>query len=410
MTILEINNYFYRRGGSEVAMFESIAALEARAHRVVPFAMADPRNLPTPWAWIFPHPAPRWQFWKRFYNSQVSRALGKLIHEVQPDVAHLHNIAYHLTPSVIAVLKKAGIPMVQTLHDYQAVSPLPLLFANGRILETNQRGSWFKIILHRVLKGSLLVSLAAVGAAALDRLFGWTASISRFIAPSLCAANIATNYGLPSGHIVTALQSQMVHRACRRRPREATYFLYVGRLSSEKGVDKLIDWWANLPTDYRLLIVGTGPEEAALRARARGRGLTNIRWFGPCTNPQLLATLYEDAAAVLVPSQWYENAPYVVLEAFSHGTPVIASDIGGLPELVDESRGWLVDPESMLGWTAAIRYVAEHPVAATNRALIARRWLARTRQRSQYGQRLEAVLAHALACNRIPAWCTAGLA
>ncbi len=408
MTILEINNYFSIRGGSETALFETVEALEGRGHCVVPFAMRHPKNVPNEYDAYFPNPAPRWQFWKRLYNRDVARALERLIVDVKPDVAHLHNIAYQLTPAVIAVLRRRGIPMVQTLHDYQAVSALPLLYSRGEIFETNHWGSALRIVFQRAYKGALVASVAAVVHTMIDRLFGFTRSVHRFLAPSLFVANMATRYGLPEEHVVFLPQSQEVHDACRDSdPR--SYFLFFGRLSDEKGVGELIERWAHVSKEQTLLVVGAGPAEAALRRLARARGIENIRWFGACENREMLHRIIERARAVLVPSQWYENAPYTVLEAFAHATPVIASDIGGLPELVDETRGWLVDPESVVGWTAAIRAVAEHPEEARRRGETARQWLLNTRSRVDYGSELESVLYKAIACVGSPEWCAAQL-
>ncbi len=414
MTILELNNFFYRRGGSETALFETIAALEERGHRVVPFAMSHPENEPSEFVGFFPKPAPRWQFWKRFYNPDVAAKLEQLIAEVKPDVAHLHNIAYHLTPAVIAVLRRHHIPIVQTLHDYQAVSPLPLLFSRGKIYELQDKVSWLGVIVRRAVHGSYLDSIAAVFASLLDLLFGWTSSVNRFLAPSIFAANIAARYGLPEEHIRVAHQSIEEHLDCQNlEVRGQTsevggkYFLYLGRLAQEKGVDELLEWWARVSPSHRLVIAGTGPCEQHMRERARALGLTNILWFGAVWDPRTIAKLYEGALAVLVPSQWYENAPYTALEAMSHATPVIASDIGGLPELVEDSRGWLVRPEDPTAWVAAVRWVAEHPQDARRRGAQAKEWVALERARSNYAAELEGVFEEAVACERNPMWCEA---
>jgi glycosyltransferase involved in cell wall biosynthesis len=416
MTILELNNYFYRRGGSETALFETIAALEERGHTVVPFAMADEKNEPSEYASFFPTPAKRWELWKRLYNRNVARSLERLIVEVRPDVAHLHNIAYHLTPAVIAVLRRHRIPMVQTLHDYQAVSPLPLLFSRGRIHETRERWSWLGVIAHHAVHRSLMASIAAVLHSSLDRIFGWTRSVNRYLAPSLFMANIAARYGLPEEHITVVKQSLTVHDDQKPEVRSQRsevargYFLYIGRLSEEKGIAQLIRWWAKLPPFYRLLIVGSGPEEARLRELARRLCVTNILWYGACTNPERLHEILKGAQALLVPSQWYENAPYVILEAMSRRVPVIASDIGGIPEFVDPSRGWLVRHDDPDGWRAAIRWVAEHPAEGRERAARSRLWLMEHRSRSAYGAQLERAFAEAVSCARAGEWCAVEIA
>ena len=409
MTILEINNYFYLRGGAERAFFASIAALEARGHRVIPFALAGAKNRPSPWSRYFPAPAARRRGWKRLYNRDVARCLERLIQETKPDVAHIHNIAYQLTPAVIAVLRRHNIPMVQTLHDYQAVSPLPLLYSNGAIAQTRAWGSWIGVVLTRAVKHSLMASAAAVLHTTLDRLFGWTAGVSRFIAPSLFMANMAVGYGLPEDHIRVLAQPQPVH-GCSKRARRHPYFLFVGRLSEEKGVLELIRWWKTLPSSHRLVIVGDGPLTAAVRRSVRALSGSRATLYGACEDRAALARLYEGATAVLVPSQWYENAPYVVLEAFSHGTPVIASDIGGIPELVGDDRGWRVEHAASLGWSWAVARAALYPNEVHERGQRAREWLAHEHTPTAYAQRLEAVLGEACACVRTPQWCTAELA
>lgn len=405
MTILEINNYFYRRGGSETALFETMRALEERGHRVIPFAMADTQNVPTEFASFFPKRPPRWQFWKRLYNRDVRDALEHCIRETNPDVAHLHNIAYHLTASVTTALSRNHIPVVRTLHDFQAMSALPLLYGHGRIMETDHWGSSLGILFRRAVHGSFLASFAAVFARSTDRLFLRQKRILRWLAPSLFMANLASRYGLPEEHITLVHHSQDIHHRCQQIHR--TSFVYVGRLTQEKGVEQLIKWWAKLPPSYTLLIVGSGPEEQRLRVLARRLNIENIRWFGAYKDQEMLGQILEGARALLVPSQWYENAPYVILEAFAHATPVIAADIGGIPELVESTRGWLVPVEAMAQWLSTIRWVAEHPDDAKRRGQAAYAWLKENRTRRKYAFELEAVLGEAVVCSRAPRWCQA---
>jgi glycosyltransferase involved in cell wall biosynthesis len=134
----------------------------------------------------------------------------------------------------------------------------------------------------------------------------------------------------------------------RRRDGAGEYFLYLGRLSSEKGVGTLLDAWR--PALERLVVVGDGPEANDLRRRAP----SGIEFRGP-VNAAEVAGLLRGARALVVPSKWYEGAPRSVLEAYASGVPVVANRIGGLPEVVEHERsGLLISPNDTAAWAQAI--------------------------------------------------------
>ncbi len=353
-----VQTFYYPRGGDSTYMLSLSKLLEEKGHEVVPFAMENPRNLPSPYARFFVSeidfpellrrgsPAAAWKVATRsVYNGEARRKIAALVDEVKPDVAHFHNIHAHLTASIVSPLRKRGVPIVWTLHDYRLICPNTSLLSRGEICERCIPNRFYQAILQRCKKGSRAASCVAMLTTLYDRFERLPSRIDRFIAPSDFLRSKLLEGGFDPARIDCV--PNFADLAGFAGLPEKDYFCYVGRLSHEKGLDVLIRATASLDAG-RLLVVGDGPEAENLRALARELGANRVEFAGYRSGEELKRIIAESQFVVL-PSRWYENLPYTVMEAFASSKAVVASRIGGIPEMVDDGVNGLLSPAGDAG-------------------------------------------------------------
>ncbi|MBO4571334.1 MAG: glycosyltransferase family 4 protein, partial [Bacteroidales bacterium] len=337
------NNFHYRKGGSEAVYFNTGRMLEAHGHEVVWFSFADEKNEPCAQSSYFPFRSTGLRgACEYFYNSKVEKALTALLEAENPDIADVHLIWGGMTPSIFKPLRKAGIPLVHTVHDYRMVCPA-YTFRNGagEICEKCRRGCWLPCVANRCSKGSLAKSAMMTAEMYWREWFhNPLKNIDGFVFVSrFCEGkHIQHNPGFAKARRIVLYNT--VDLPATASKARGDYFLYYGRLSYEKGVEDLISAFSadGMPN---LMIVGTGPLEEKLRTRAAG--CSNIEFLG-YRSGEALFDLVRDASFVVVPSRWYENNPMTIVEAYACGTPVIGSAIGGIPEIVEGTgAGWLYE-------------------------------------------------------------------
>jgi len=360
--ILMVQTFHYYRGGDSTYMLSLSRLLEEKGHEVVPFAMEHPRNLPSPYARYFvsevdyPELLSRaslgaaWKVATRsIYNGEARRKIAALADEVRPDVAHFHNIHAHITTSIVSPLRARGIPIVWTLHDYRLICPNTSLLSRGEICERCIPDRFHEAVLQRCKKGSLPASFVAMLATLYDRLARIPARIDRFIAPSDFLRSKLLEGGFDPARVVCV--PNFVDLALYTGLPEKDYFCYLGRLSPEKGLDILIRAVAGLDAG-RLLVVGDGSEAEALRKLAAELKTSRVQFAGHRSGEDLRRILAQSQFVVL-PSRWYENLPFAVMEAFASSKAVVASRIGGIPEMVDDGVNGLLFPTGDEGSLAA---------------------------------------------------------
>ncbi|MEP6546172.1 MAG: glycosyltransferase [Gammaproteobacteria bacterium] len=338
--LLSINNYYYRRGGSEAVYFEHNRLFENAGWDVVPFSMRHPLNQPSKWAEHFAEQSagetrasPLSKVSRAvtaIYSRDAARRIRRLIDLVRPQVAHAHNIYHHLSPSILVELRRDNVPIVMTLHDLKLVCPAYKMHTQGAVCEECRGGALRNVIAHRCIKNSAamsaLVWLESTIHKALDLYLG---NVTRFVVPSRFFLHKFAQWGIDTrrfAHIPNSIQVD--DRPVNAEVGDA--FVYLGRLVPEKGVATLIR--AAAQARVRLRVIGTGSEEEALRRLAAEMG-GNVEFTGYLTG-EALRDAIRSARAVVVPSEWYENAPISVMEASALGRPVIGANIGGIPELI----------------------------------------------------------------------------
>ena len=397
--LLAINNYFYRRGGAESVFLDQIDLFAAAGWDVVPFAMEHPDNLPSPWSDYFvseieygringPITKAR-QAAKIIFSLEARRKIRALIARVQPSVAHAHNVYHHISPSIFDVLKAEGVPVVMTAHDLKLACPAYKMLSHGEVCERCRGGRIHNLLLRRCVKDSAVVSGLVFLETLVHRSFGlYRDTLDCLIAPSRFYRDKLVEWGWDASRIAyipNFVDAEQFTPWCN----EGNYFVYAGRLAPEKGLGTLIR--AAALAHQRLVLVGAGPEEAALRQLAFELD-ADIVFAGHMAKPELKQLIGESRALVLA-SEWYENAPISVLEAYALGRPVIGTRIGGIPELIVHNKtGVLVAPGNVSMLAEALASMAKLPPTARNRLGAAGRdWVLREFSPEKYRDRTMAL-------------------
>lgn len=362
MKILHINKFFDRRDGVDIYLHKLIQAQQNEGHEVHVLSTQSSKNSSAEDARYFIH---RFDFsrsegWKKdakkasafIWNREAKRMMQRVIKEIQPDCIHLHNIYHHFSSSILGVIRESGIRCVQTLHDYKLACPNYSMFTEGAVCERCKGGKYWNPIMHRCLAPGLLPNvLASVEMTMTKVTQSYERTVHRFIAPSRFMRDKMIEWGEPANAF--AVVPNPIDVSSHRAKRGGGYFLFTGRLHPSKGVDVLIRAFAEMP-NLSLRIAGTGPDEHRLKHLARTTGATNVSFLG-FVEPERLQEIRALAEAALVPSIWYENCPFSVLEPMSEGIPVIGSRVGGIPELLTHGEtGFLAEPGSVSDWKKSI--------------------------------------------------------
>ena len=367
MRVLLVGNHWTEGpGGAETVLVLTADLLRAAGHEVVPFAVAEERTLPTPVRSLLPAAAgagSRTRFgeaWAGTWSPQAYRALARVVDQVRPDVAHVHHVFERLTVSVLDALQRRGVPTVMTLHDYKPVCPNFRLFTDGAPCTRCLSGRFVNVVRHRCLEGSRWRSVAAAADAYTSRGRGLYDRVDRFLAPSAFLRDRVVDGGLRADRVEVLPNPVVAPPEPRRARAEPPTLLYASRLVAEKGVDTLLDAAARLPAGVRVRLAGSGRLERAVRSRITAEGLP-VDVLGPLPPSEVEAELRAAAVAVL-PALWWENCPMAVLEAAAQGVPVVASAVGGVPELVDDGRtGLLVPPGDVAALAGALTRLVSDP-------------------------------------------------
>ncbi len=278
------------------------------------------------------------------WSREATDHVRDLIVEHKPDVVHVHNLFPLLSPAVVrAVPPETAV--VMTLHNYRYACLPGTFLLDGRICEDCLGKVPWRGVVRSCYRGSKSASAVLASSYVLHKAIGSFDRIDRFLAVSDFMREKHIQAGIPADRI--GVRRNFAEQAERRRGSGA-YFLYIGRLAREKGLRFLCRAWTGL--DAPLLVVGEGPDEAAIRAVAP----PGVEFRGAVPGDQVPALLRQ-AKALVVPSFWYEGTPRSVLEAYAVGVPVLASRIGSLTEVVQEGRtGRLLPVGDVDAWQAAV--------------------------------------------------------
>jgi glycosyltransferase involved in cell wall biosynthesis len=400
MRVVNANKFYYQKGGAETAYFETARLLEEHGHEVVPFAMQHPENEPTPWSRFFPS---RVEFRapggagskiaraaRVIWSREARDCMRALLAEARPDLVHLHNIAHQLSPSILEPVKDAGLPAVQSLHDYKLTCPTYLhRTPAGEICERCKGGRYVECVVHRCNANSVSMSLVNAAEAYWHAARHSYDTVDLFLCPSAFQYAKCLEFGMPAERL--ALVPHFVY-ASDFTPRfePGSHALFAGRLSAEKGVNTLLDAVAAVP-GLRLVLAGEGPDRAALEERAARLGLGDRVRFAGYLRGADYESAWREAAFLVLPSECYEVRPMVIHEAYARGKPVVTTRIGSIPEIVGEGvTGLLVKPGDASALASALAAMSREPERRVEMGRAARAYAERELGPERHWQALRA--------------------
>lgn len=349
MKILFVNKFLYPNGGSETYMLKLGKYLAEQGHEVQYFGMEHKdrcvgNNLNLYTENMDFHNSNALQKFKlslkTIYSKEARQKMLAVLKDFKPDVVHLNNFNFQLTPSIIYAVndyeKESGnrIKLFYTAHDYQLICPNHMMFNNNSICESCIGGNFTSCIKGRCIHDSMLKSIIGTAEAEIynrkntyDRI-DTIICCSEFIKTKLDTNPIFKNKTIAIHNFIDKKIPDVVNKK--------DYILYFGRYDDEKGINVICECARRLP-ETQFVFAGRGSKEEIINS------IPNIKNVGFKTGNELEA-LVREAKCTVYPSIWYENCPFSVMESISLGTPVIGADIGGIPELIDNGKtGYLFD-------------------------------------------------------------------
>jgi glycosyltransferase involved in cell wall biosynthesis len=347
MRILQVHNRYREPGGEDTVVAAEAELLRAAGHEVVQYQVENPSG------WLESAGELALAAW----NPVAGRRVRMLADRVRPDVAHVHNTWFALSPSVLRALQQAGVPVVMTLHNYRLFCANAILFRNGEPCELCVGSHPWDGARYRCYRGSAVASLTAAAVMAVNRPSGtWQRHVDLFLSLTEFARKLFIRGGLPEDRVIVKPNSVADPGPRANPPSASRSVLFVGRLSEDKGVLQLLDAWQRASVGgLELVVVGDGP----LRQQIEERATAGVRVVGRLASRQV-AELMLASRALAFPSRWYEGQPMVVLEALAAGLPVLASNHGGT-EATLRGMGpeWLVEAGDRAAWQLGLTRLSD---------------------------------------------------
>ena len=347
MKVLLVNKFHYIKGGSETYYFGLGKLLEEQGIEVVYFSMKDKKNV---FCKQEKYLAENVDFnahmgaiktakaaARMLYSLDARRKFEQLIKDEKPDIIHLNIFQSQLTASIVDVAYKHHIPIVYTAHDLKSICPNYQMLNHGKVCEKCLHGNYWNCFKNGCMKDSKAKSFLATIEAYVYRLRKTYKKIDMVITPSAFYKKKIEEAGIvscPVVHMTNFLPGDTRYEASK----PGDYFLYFGRLSREKGILTLVRAYAKAQVKKPLYIVGEGPVKTQIEQQIKKLGIeSKVKLLG-FKKGQELKDIVRNSCCVCLPSEWYENGPYSIMEAMAVGKPGIVSDMGGLPELVEHGK------------------------------------------------------------------------
>lgn len=352
MRILEINKFYYHKRGADKHFLDVIELLQKKGHEVAVFAMHNKNNPETHWKKYFLSEvgyAGGYSVWKkikgflRIYSFEAHRKINKLLDDFHPDVVHVHNIYHQLDPTILFEIKKRGIPIVMTVHDFKLINPNHSLYLNGAPYDRCKNGRFYQCFLDKCVKNSYFMSFLAMLEAYWHKILGtYAKNVDLYVAPSHFVKKTLIEWGIPVKKI-TVIPHFIVgeHNATSLPNTEVNekYALYAGSVSREKGVDSLIDIFQNI-SGMKLYLAGSVEDDFTIPQSE------NIKQLGFLAQADLQKYI-AGASAIVSGSRLPETFGLVALEAIAEGKPFVGFNVGAFPEIIQNGKnGFLVSDKS----------------------------------------------------------------
>jgi glycosyltransferase involved in cell wall biosynthesis len=351
MNILMLHNSYQFRGGEDESFESEVRMLSDAGHTVETIHLTT-QNVE--------HFAAINVALQSIWSQPSYNMVDRKLRERQFDVLHVQNFFPLISPSVYSAAKKHGVAVVQTLRNYRLLCPSTVLFRDGHICEDCLTKTFkYPGVIHGCYRGSILSSAAVAAMLALHGLKGtWSNAVDLYISLSESSRSKFIEAGFSPEKMI--VKSNFVYPDPGRGDGEGGYVLFAGRLASQKGLETLLAAWDRMKAPWVLKIVGDGPMAPRVQEYCSQR--QNVEWLGSKSSAEVMDLM--GAAKVLVfPSEWYEPFGRVAIESFAKGTPVVASRMAAMAEIVrDMHTGLLFRPGDPDDLASKLQWVNEHPV------------------------------------------------
>lgn len=296
---------------------------------------------------------------KNIWSIETYREIKKLIKKEKPDIAHFHNIWYLISPSAYYACKDAGVPIVQTLHNFRIFCANGLLLRNGKVCEACLNRAPWRSVLYGCYRGSHLCSIPIAMTEWTHQIVGtWKNVVNTYIALTNFSKNKFIQAGLKQDKIY--VKPNFLTNPPEPDYSNNGYAIFIGRLSKEKGIDILIEAFKRLSISLKLIIVGSGLLKNKLEKTVKLENLSNIQFVCSIKHEQCIELL-KKSSFLIMPSVCYEGFPVVICESFACGKPVIASNLGAMAELVEDGKtGFLFEPGNPEDLALKIKWMMEN--------------------------------------------------
>ena len=354
MVILFIHNYYRRPGGEDSGVRQERDLLARAGHRVVEYSRESGEIALNGIGSRIKLAS------EAFWSKRTYRELRSLLAIERPDVAFIHNTVPLISPSAYFACGEAGVPVIQTLHNYRLLCPAGTFLRDGNVCEECMNSTLFRSVWHSCYQDSASASAALALVLASQRaLKTWTDKVACFIARTEFARKKFIEGGLPAERIV--VKPCFVHPDPGPRNGIGETVLFLGRLSPEKGLRTLVAAWKYIGNRVPLRIVGEGPLRAELETEVGHHQIRGIEFLGRLPDAEVLSEI-KRARFLIFPSEWYEGLPLTIVEAFACGVPVLASRIGSMVELIENGRtGLHFAPGDPADLAAKVDWAWGHP-------------------------------------------------
>lgn len=350
MRVLVVHNYYQQPGGEDQVFAAEAYLLESHGHEVARYVLHNDQIAEL--SCLRLGAATVW-------NGSSYRNLRDIVRVWRPDVVHFHNTFPLISPAAYYAAKADLLPVVQTLHNYRLLCPAATFYRNGGACE-DCLGKFapYSGIIHGCYRGSRAATGAVAAMLTVHRTIGtWNRQVDVYVALSAFASSKFVEGGLPPQKI--AVKPNFLHPDPGAGDGRGRFALFVGRLTSEKGLRTLIESWRQVTPRLPLKIVGDGPLADSVSQAARD--IPGLEWLGRQPQHKVLE-LMKAAVILIVPSVWYECFPMTVVEAFASGLPVIASNIGSLASIIEDGRtGLHFDPGNADDLARKVTWVLDNP-------------------------------------------------
>lgn len=355
MRILEINKFHFAKGGADKNFLDTVELLEKSGHEVAVFCMHHEKNLPSIWEQYFLSKVGYTKEYslgqiirgvgRMFYSWEAKRKINRLLDDFQPELVHIHNIYHQLSPIILFEIKKRGIPIIMTVHDYKLVSPNYNLFHKGEMYKGGKGRRFYQCILDRCIDDSLPKSVVATLEMYWHEWLGtYHKNVDLYIAPSNFVKKVLVEYGIKKNKVIVLghgmPQEKLQEQSCLELSGEK-YAFYFGRIAKGKGLETLFRIFSQ--QDSMKLYVAGAIENGIDLAKAK-----NVYYLGYLGHEALNAYI-KNAAFVISASRLPETYGLVALESILQGTPFLGFDSGAFGEIIENGEnGFLANDETEL--------------------------------------------------------------